>query len=152
MKNTMGNGEIRRGAMIAAVSDHQVASLYLVKTEELVARQKNSSPKDVRAAIARSLKISASAMDFIRRQRRKVVPASLKESIVSLFIETAQAELRAIEHEIDIARQIGLGNGDGSLIEARTRAAHLLGLIDSISLEVSGKVAQNPSSNNNNHN
>jgi hypothetical protein len=136
------DGDFRQGAMIAAVSDRQVASLYLAKTEDLIARQKKRTVEEVRPVVARSLKITASAADFIRRNRRKVVPSWLKENIVALFIDTAQAELRAIENEIQIARQVGLGNSDGKLIAARARAAALVDILDSISSEGAGESSQ----------
>lgn len=138
MKTTKGDGDFRRVRMSAAVSDGEVASFYLVKTERMIAKQRDRTVEDVRPVVARSLKITASAADFIRRNRRKVVPSWLKENIVALFIETAQAELRAIENEILIARQIGLGNNDGALVAARARAAALVEILDGVSSEGAG--------------
>lgn len=131
-------GEIRQGAMIAAATDREVASAYLRRTEDLLSRQAGQSIDGVRPAIARRLEVSVSALQFIRRKRRKIVPGWLKERIVALFIEAAQKELRAIEHEIEVARQIGLGNSDGRLVKARSRAADLLQIIENVSSECKG--------------
>jgi hypothetical protein len=137
-----GDGEIRRGAMAAAASDRLIASNYLKRAEDLFARQRCQTVEEVRPFVAGKLSISVSAAEFIRRMRRQIVPSWLKERIVLLFIEAAQAELRAIEHEIEVARQIGLGNGDGKLIAARARATALVDLLDSVATESSAKGAR----------
>lgn len=135
------DGEKRRGAMAAAASDRLIASNYLKRTEDLFARQRCQTLEEVRPFVAGKLSISVSAAEFIRRMRRQIVPSWLKERIVALFIEAAQAELRAIEHEIDVARQIGLGNHDGKLVAARSRAAQLVQLLDCVVTEGSGATA-----------
>lgn len=142
MRSAKRDGEIRRGAMAAAASDRLIASTYLTRAEDLLARQTRRTVEENRPQVARRLDISISACDFIRRQRRKIVPAWLKEKIIGLFIQAAQAELLAIEHEIEVARQIGMGNGDGALIAARARAAALVNVLDSITSEGAGETAQ----------
>jgi hypothetical protein len=138
VSNAERDGEIRRGAMGAAASDRLIASNYLTRAEDLLSRQTRQTIEENRPLVAHKLAISESACDFIRRQRRKIVPAWLKERIVNLFIQVAQAELRAIENEIATARQIGLGNGDGKLIAARARASALITILDSVSSESAG--------------
>jgi hypothetical protein len=140
--NAKRDGEFRQGAMAAAASDQLVASKYLARAEDLLAAQRSRTVEDNRPYIARALQISASTVHNIRRARRKAVPGWLKEKIISLFVEAAQAELRAIEHEIHVARQIGLGNSDGALVAARTRAAALVDILDGISSEGAGADAQ----------
>lgn len=132
------DGQIGQGAMAAAASDRLIASRYLTRAEDLLAGQRKRTVEDNRPYVARALRISASTVHNIRRARRKIVPGWLKEKIVGLFIEAAQAELMAIEHEIEVARQIGLGNGDGALIAARARAANLVSILDGISSEGAG--------------
>jgi hypothetical protein len=135
VKSAERDGDVRRGAMVAAASDRLIASTYLTRAENLLARQNQRTVEENRPLIARKLDISISACDFIRRQRRKIVPAWLKDKIIRLFIQAAQAELAAIEHEIEVARQIGLGNGDGALIAARARASALITILDSVNSE-----------------
>ena len=135
MRTTNEGGESRHGAMTAAVNDGTAASAYLTRAENLIAKQKGRTVDSVRPAIAAGLKITVSAAHFIRRGRRKVVPSWLKQNIIALFIKAAQDELAAITHEIEVARQIGLGNGDDALIEAKARAAALIGLLDNVSSE-----------------
>jgi hypothetical protein len=119
-----------------------IASTYLTRAENLLARQTRRTIEENRPHVARKLDISVSAIDFIRRQRRKIVPAWLKEKIIRLFIQAAQNELMAIEHEIEIARQIGLGNGDSALIAARARASALVSILDNVTSEGAGAGTQ----------
>jgi hypothetical protein len=128
--------------MGAAACDRSLASSYLARSEDLLARRSKRIVEEVRPQIASRLSISASAYDLIRRQRRKIVPGWLRDKIVCVFIEVAQAELMALEHELEIARQIGLGNGDGQLIAARARASALVDLLDDISSEGEGAIAR----------
>lgn len=131
MRVTKRDGEFcRQGKMAVAANDGSMASAYLSRAEDLIAKQRQQPVDVVRPAIASKLKITVSAAEFIRRGRRKIVPAWLMDGIVSLFIEAAQAELRAIEHEIEIARQIGLDPRDDALIAAKTRAASLVRILE----------------------
>jgi hypothetical protein len=129
------DGDFRQGAMAAAASDRMLASDYLTRAEDLLATQTGRTVDANRPYVARALQITVSSCHNIRRQRRKIVPGWLKEKIIGLFVDAAQNELRAIEHEIEVARQIGLGNSDGKLIEARTRAAALVRILDSVCSE-----------------
>lgn len=135
MKNANGGGDFRRGAMIAAATDQLIASDYLTKAESLRAAQSRRTVEENRPAIARALDISVTSIERIRHRKRKTVPAWLKERIVHLFIQAAQDELKALQHAVDIARQIGLGNGDSALIEARARAADLVRILDDVTSE-----------------
>lgn len=139
MENANRGGEFRQGAMIAATTDQAIASDYLTRAENLIAVQRKRTVEENRPAIARALEVSVTALERIRHKRRKMVPGWLKDKIVRLFIEAAQAELRALENEIFVARQIGVGNSDGALIEARTRAAALVKILDDICSEGAGE-------------
>lgn len=121
--------------MVAAVSDRVIASEYLLRAENLLSAQTGRSVDENRGYVARKLKITVAACANIRRQRRKIVPSWLKEQIVSLFIDCAQNELRAIEHEIEVARQIGLDNSDDKLSAALARAKALVAVLNSVSSE-----------------
>lgn len=129
------DGDFRQGVMVAATTDHLIASRYLKRAENLYAKQQGKRIEDVRPEVASKLTITPDALAFIRRERRKNVPSWLKDSIVCLFIEVAQAELRAIEHEIEVARQIGLSGSDGRLVKARARAKGLFHLLEEIASE-----------------
>jgi hypothetical protein len=130
MQNTIGDGEFRQGSMLATVSDSQIAKEYIARTEDMIARREHSRVVDIRPSVARKLTVSASSLDLIRRGRRKIIPAWLKTKIIALFIETAQAELRALEHEITTAIQIGLDPRDGALVAAKARAAALISILE----------------------
>jgi hypothetical protein len=136
------DGDFRQGAMAAAASDRMVASDYLTRAENLLAGQASRSVENNRPHVARVLRVSEATCSNIRRGRRQIIPAWLKENIISLFIHAAEAELRAIENEIDVARQIGLGNGDSKLVEARARAANLVRVLEAVNSEGAGELAQ----------
>ena len=131
-------GQIGQDAMSAAATDRLIASSYLTRAEDLLAKQSKRSVEDNRPHIARTLRISSATVRNIRRARRQTVPGWLKEKIIGLFVDAAQAELRAIQNEIDIARQIGLGNHDSKLVAARARAAALVEILDDVALEGTG--------------
>lgn len=123
------DGEYRQGAMVAATSDVTVASRYLESLEDLNANQKGVTVEDNRPSIARALNISVSSVHNLRRHRRKSVPSWLRDKIVSLFIEVAQNEIRLLEHEIAVAKQVGMDPRDGALVAACARAAALHALL-----------------------
>jgi hypothetical protein len=74
VKSAERDGDVRRGAMAAAASDRLIASTYLTRAEDLLAGQTRRTIEENRPQVARKLDISISACDFIRRQRRKIVP------------------------------------------------------------------------------
>jgi len=121
--------------MRAAVNDGAVARQYLARTEDLIADQKGRTVEDIRPSVASALKITASAVHLIRRGRRKEIPSWLMDKIVGLFIETAQNEMRALEHEIEVARRLGLDHRDGTISAAKARAAAILRVLESVSSE-----------------
>jgi hypothetical protein len=135
-------GDFRQGAMTSAASDQTIASDYLIRAEKILAVRQGCTVEENRPAIARALDVSVTSVERIRHKRRKVIAAWLKDKIVNLFIEAAQAELRSLTHDIEIARQIGLGNGDGALIEARARAQALVKILDDISSEGGQQAAE----------
>lgn len=132
------DGDFRQGAMTAAALDQQVARKYLTLAEDFLAKQSRRSVEDNRPNVARKLDTSVSTVSNTRRGRNKIVPAWFKEKIIRLFIQAAQNEMMAIEHEIEVARQIGLGNGDSALIAARARASALVTILDGVVTEGAG--------------
>ena len=133
--NAKRDGEFRQGAMSAAALDRDIASKYLARAEDMLAARRKVSVEENRSSVARTLRVSASTVRNIRYSRLNVVAGWLKENIISLFIDAAQAELVAIEHEIQIARQVGAGNSDGALNKIRDRAAAIVAILDEISAE-----------------
>ncbi len=107
MSTYQQDGEFRRGAMVAASTDAERASTRLGLLEDLTARRKGETVEGNRPSIARQLNTSVSAVDFIRRKRRKIIPSWLQDRIRVKLIEVLQAELRELEHDRDLYRQVG---------------------------------------------
>jgi hypothetical protein len=92
----------------ASVSDIPVASRWLTLAEDTRARQTGFTVSDVRDSFASKLKVPAKTLRLIRGEKRKSVPHFLMSGIRNLLIEVLHAEIRSLEHEIAVARQVGM--------------------------------------------
>jgi hypothetical protein len=105
-----GHEEARFGQskVAASVSDIPVASRWLTLAEDTRARQTGFTVGDVRDSFAGKLKVSAKTLRLIRGEKRKTVPHFLMSGIRNLLIEVLHAEIRSLEHEIAVAKQVGM--------------------------------------------
>jgi hypothetical protein len=87
----------------------------VARIESLEARRSDRSIREVRMTIARQLKTGVGTLANIRKQRRKTVPAWLMRNIGARLIESIQTEIRALEHEMEITRQIGVDPRDDTV-------------------------------------
>jgi hypothetical protein len=108
-------GQIR---VTAFVRDIPRASRMLELAETIRARQTGLSEGDVRSSFANKLAVSVKTLRLIRAKRRKTVPHFLMAGIRAVMIEVLQAEVRSLQHEIDIAEQIGLDHREDAFAEA----------------------------------
>lgn len=110
------------------MSDTGAASEMLVRLEALEARKANVTVIDNRSKLAARLKTTAGTLANIRKERRKTIPAWLMRNIGERLIVALQSEIRALEHEIENARQIGLDPRDDafSAAEASLASARVL--------------------------
>lgn len=90
------------------VSDIPVASRMLTLLENTKARRTGFTVYETRQTIASALSVPEKTLLHIRNQRRKSVPQFLMSGIRNLLIDVLQAEIRSLEHEIAVARQIGM--------------------------------------------
>jgi hypothetical protein len=102
----------------AFVRDIPHASRMLELAETIRARQTGLSEGDVRSSFANKLAVSVKTLRLIRTQRRKTVPHFLMAGIRAVMIEVLQAEIRSLEHEINISKQIGLDHREDAFAEA----------------------------------
>jgi hypothetical protein len=84
----------------------------LARIEDLEARRSGRPVLKVRGTVAQRLHAGAGTLANIRKQRRKTIPAWLMKNLGEHLVETLQSEIRALEHEIATARQIGLDHRD----------------------------------------
>jgi hypothetical protein len=102
----------------AFVRDIPHASRMLELAETIRARQTGLSEGDVRSSFANKLAVSVKTLRLIRTQRRKTVPHFLMAGIRAVMIEVLQAEIRSLEHEINISKQIGLDHREDAFAVA----------------------------------
>ena len=102
----------------AFVRDIPHASRMLEIAETIRARQTGLSEGDVRSRFANKLAVSVKTLRLIRTKRRKTVPHFLMAGIRAVMIEVLQAEIRSLQHEIDIAEQVGLDHREDAFAEA----------------------------------
>ncbi|CCE05804.1 hypothetical protein BRAS3843_1480035 [Bradyrhizobium sp. STM 3843] len=69
-------------------------------------------------SFANKLAVSVKTLRLIRQKRRKTVPHFLMAGIRAVMIEVLQAEIRSLQHEIDISNQIGLDHREDAFAEA----------------------------------
>ena len=85
--------------------------------ETIRSRQTGRSEGDVRMSFANKA-VSVKTLRLIRAQKRKTVPHFLMAGIRAVMIEVLQAEIRSLQHEIEIAEQIGLDHREDAFAEA----------------------------------
>lgn len=121
-----GNGEPQIGgtkAMGTACADVEVAGRFVRRIEDVEAIRLGRRIAEVRPGIARRIRTTASVLRHLREGRRKSVPAWLMAALRRELIGVLQSEIRALEHEIQIARQVGLDDRDDALGAAQAQLA-----------------------------
>jgi hypothetical protein len=108
---------------VGPVSDVPIASRLLTLLEDTQARRRGVSIEVARSGIARALRIPATTLRHIRIQRRKTVESFLLSGIRDQLIVTLQQEIAEIEHELCIARQVGLDVREDAYLQASAAIA-----------------------------
>lgn len=125
-----GDGEIRRGAMFAAETDIEVASINLETLEWLSANRRRRTVEDNRPSIARAIGVSVTAIERIRHKRRKVIPSWVMAGIRAKLIDVLQETLREIEHDQGVYLQTGGDPRCNDFAAIASAAAHARALLD----------------------
>lgn len=105
------------------MTDTAVAGEMVARLEDLEARRTSRPVLKVRKTIASRLKTGEGTLANIRKGRRKTIPAWLMRNIGESLIAAIQAEIRALEHEIATAQQIGLSHRDDAYCAAAASLA-----------------------------
>lgn len=88
------------------------------RAEDLEARRRQQTVRDARVGLARRIGVTAATLRNVRKHRRQNIPAWLMAAIRRVLVEVLQAEIRALEHEVHLARQAGLDDREDALAHA----------------------------------
>lgn len=128
--SSTGDGQIDRRAMNATV-DIATASRFVATIEDVEARRLGVNTIEARRAVASRCGIAPGTLENLRRERAKVVPHWIMARVRAAFIAILQSEIQRLEHDITIARQVGLDDRDddlaaaaAQLVAAKTLIAH----------------------------
>lgn len=101
--------ELRRGddKMSSAVIE-ETARTWARELEAKEAKRSGVSIRDARKTVARRAGLSPGTLENIKLGRTKGVRAFVFEKIRAAFMREDEAEIRRLEHELHLARQIGL--------------------------------------------
>jgi hypothetical protein len=102
----------------------------LTLAEDTYARRKGFTVQDAREAFSKILKVPQKTLLHVRNQRRKSVPQFLMSGIRNLLVDVLQAEIRSLEHEIHIARQIGVDPREDVFEQAAASIAYARALLE----------------------
>jgi hypothetical protein len=122
--SSSGEGQFD-GRTMNALADIQAASRFARTIEDAEAKRFGIRVCEARDRVARRLGVPAATLENLRRLRTKAVPNWLMARIRAAFVDVLQTEIRRLEHEITIARQIGMDHRDDDLAaaEAQIRSA-----------------------------
>lgn len=124
-------GESHFGKKVTGpVSDIPAAARMLALAEDTEANRQGFRVETVRQRFARVLKVPEKTLLHIRNQRRKSIPSFLMSGIRNIMIEVLQAEIVRLQHQIDIARQIGLDDREDDYEQAAASIAFARQLLE----------------------
>lgn len=106
-----------------AMSDVSTVNRFARRLEDAEARRLGIKTVEARYRIAGRIGVSPGTLENIRRLRTKIVPNWLMSRIRAELISVLQTEMRRLEHEIQLARQIGSDHRDDALASAETQLA-----------------------------
>ena len=121
----------REGQKVSAVSDLNLARDWAEILEAREARRSGVSLDDARPIVARKTGIPEGKLYSLRRNRLKDIARHILLRLGEGVLRELQAELRHVEHDLQILRQIGADPSGGevlSLLASRQKIREALGL------------------------
>jgi hypothetical protein len=106
-----------------AMTDIEAVHRFATTLENAEAKRLGVRTAQARISLARRLRTSPGTLENIRRLRTKIVPAWLMARIRAEFVSVLQNEITRLEHEINLARQVGLDHRDDDLQAAEAQVA-----------------------------
>lgn len=123
------DGQIAECRTMNAAVDIDLANRFARVLEDSEARRLGVRITTARDSVARRLKIAPGTLENIRRFRIKTIPNWLMARIRTEFVAVLQTEIRRLEHEIHLARQIGDDPRENILVAAETQLAEAKALL-----------------------
>lgn len=114
---------IRDGEFVQmnAAADIATANRFVEVIENAEAKRRGIRVGEARPIVARRLGASPGTLEGIRRLRTKIVPNWLMARIKAQFVSVLQDEIARLEHEITVAKQIGLHHSEDDLQAAEAQ-------------------------------
>lgn len=114
---------IRDGEFVQmnAAADIATANRFVSALEKAEAKRHGIRTIDARPIVARQLGTAPGTLEGIRRLRSKIVPNWLMARIKAQFVAVLQEEIARLEHEITVARQVGVPHSDDDLQAAEAQ-------------------------------
>lgn len=106
-----------------AVSDIEAVHRFARRIEDAEAKRLGVRVTEARISLARRLRTSPGTLENIRRLRTKIVPNWLMARIKAEFVSVLQQEIARLEHEIHVAKQIGMDHRESDLASAEAQLA-----------------------------
>ena len=117
---------IRDGEVIqmsTATADVETANHFVTRIENFEARCRGRTVDEVRPTVARRLNASTGTLENIRRLRSKIIPNWLMERLRAEFVAVLHSEIQGLQHEAQLARQVGSNYRDDTLAAAEAQLA-----------------------------
>lgn len=127
----MGEKCHREGQKVSAVSDVNLARDWAEILEAREARRAGVSIDDARPIVSRKTGVPEGKLYSLRRNRLKDIARHILLRLGEGVLHELQAELRHVEHDLQILRQIGADPSGGevlSLLASRSKIREALGL------------------------
>ena len=112
-----------------AIADVETASRFARVVEDNEAHRLGIQVRAARKAVARRLGVAPGTLRNLRSLRAKVVPNWLMARIRAEFINVLQSEIGRLEHEIAVARQVGMDPREDALAAAEAQICEARALL-----------------------
>ena len=129
----MGQDITRQRTIMTAVAYVDRARGWAKRLEDAEAARSGVPVALARLAIARRLAMPVGTLENLRKGRVKAIAAHWYDTLRNGGIRHGEAELRHVQHELEVARQTGLDPSSGdfqSALASEARLREALGLND----------------------
>lgn len=111
------------------LQDDPMAALAIAQNLERRERTRVSTVKLARQRLADKLRIGAGALENIIRGRAKRIDAAIRDRLQALLIRELEAEIKRLQHELEIHRQCGMSLGGEQVSEVEAYLAKATALL-----------------------
>lgn len=115
-------GDFRRRGQ-GSMRENILARSLVERLERFELERGGGNRKEARRRVARQVGVGPATIENIWRGRVKDPRSSLLSKLVAAVINATQRQIQFLEHELQVARRIGLPPGDDVIIEVETHIA-----------------------------